>query len=162
MKNLILSLTIVFFGNSIYKAQITTKPTRTYTKKVEQSTNNTPTTKPTRTYATKVVTTNNSSNSVKPSRTYATKPENKSNSNTPPIPKITENKPAKTEKVEPQTTAPKKESSGSWFSKIFGNSKKSNTKAQTTNETYKGHQVLIGPKGGKYYINKNGNKTYIK
>ncbi|KIA88870.1 hypothetical protein [Kaistella jeonii] len=27
---------------------------------------------------------------------------------------------------------------------------------------YNGHQVLVGPKGGKYYINKNGNKTYIK
>ncbi len=27
--------------------------------------------------------------------------------------------------------------------------------------TYKGKKVYTGPKGGKYYINKNGNKTYI-
>ncbi|MDP5000339.1 MAG: hypothetical protein NWQ14_03050 [Flavobacterium sp.] len=26
---------------------------------------------------------------------------------------------------------------------------------------YKGKKVFTGPKGGKYYINKNGNKTYI-
>lgn len=24
------------------------------------------------------------------------------------------------------------------------------------------HQILVGPRGGKYYINKNGNKTYVK
>jgi colicin import membrane protein len=28
--------------------------------------------------------------------------------------------------------------------------------------TYNGKKVYTGPKGGKYYINKNGNKTYIK
>ncbi|KAF5308683.1 hypothetical protein FQR65_LT18007 [Abscondita terminalis] len=28
-------------------------------------------------------------------------------------------------------------------------------------EKYNGHQVYVGPKGGKYYINSNGNKTYI-
>ena len=27
--------------------------------------------------------------------------------------------------------------------------------------TYKGRRVYTGPRGGKYYINKNGNKTYI-
>ena len=27
--------------------------------------------------------------------------------------------------------------------------------------TYKGKKVFTGPRGGKYYINKNGNKTYI-
>ncbi len=27
--------------------------------------------------------------------------------------------------------------------------------------TYKGKKVYTGPRGGKYYINKNGNKTYI-
>ena len=26
---------------------------------------------------------------------------------------------------------------------------------------YKGKKVFTGPRGGKYYINKNGNKTYI-
>lgn len=29
-------------------------------------------------------------------------------------------------------------------------------------ETYNGHKVYTGPKGGKYYINSNGNKIYIK
>jgi colicin import membrane protein len=28
-------------------------------------------------------------------------------------------------------------------------------------ETYNGKKVYTGPKGGKYYINSNGNKTYI-
>ena len=27
--------------------------------------------------------------------------------------------------------------------------------------TYKGKKVFTGSRGGKYYINKNGNKTYI-
>jgi colicin import membrane protein len=27
--------------------------------------------------------------------------------------------------------------------------------------TYKGREVYTRPRGGKYYINKNGNKTYI-
>ncbi|PTS94367.1 hypothetical protein DBR27_17845, partial [Flavobacterium sp. HMWF030] len=27
---------------------------------------------------------------------------------------------------------------------------------------YNGKKVYTGPKGGKYYINKNGNKTYIQ
>lgn len=27
--------------------------------------------------------------------------------------------------------------------------------------SYKGKKVFTGPRGGKYYINKNGNKTYI-
>lgn len=35
-----------------------------------------------------------------------------------------------------------------------------NTSSST--ETYNGHEVFTGPRGGKYYINKNGNKTYIK
>jgi|GEM_PF-6010864 len=26
---------------------------------------------------------------------------------------------------------------------------------------YNGHQVYTGPRGGRYYINKNGEKTYI-
>jgi colicin import membrane protein len=27
--------------------------------------------------------------------------------------------------------------------------------------TYNGKKVFTGPRGGRYYINKNGNKTYI-
>ena len=26
---------------------------------------------------------------------------------------------------------------------------------------YHGHKIHIGPRGGRYYINRNGNKTYI-
>jgi colicin import membrane protein len=28
-------------------------------------------------------------------------------------------------------------------------------------EYYNGHRIYIGPRGGRYYINRNGNKTYI-
>lgn len=41
--------------------------------------------------------------------------------------------------------------------------KKTNTIQSTASgEMYNGHQVMVGSRGGKYYINKNGNKTYIK
>lgn len=30
------------------------------------------------------------------------------------------------------------------------------------NEWYNGYKVETGPRGGKYYINSNGNKTYIR
>ena len=35
-------------------------------------------------------------------------------------------------------------------------------KADKVTGEYNGHKVYTGPKGGKYYINKNGNKTYIQ
>lgn len=35
-------------------------------------------------------------------------------------------------------------------------------KSDETEETYNGHKVYTGPRGGKYYINSHGNKTYIK
>ncbi len=28
-------------------------------------------------------------------------------------------------------------------------------------EYYNGHKIYTGPRGGRYYINRNGNKTYI-
>jgi colicin import membrane protein len=34
--------------------------------------------------------------------------------------------------------------------------------AGKVSEKYNGKKVFTGPKGGKYYINKNGNKTYIQ
>jgi len=34
-------------------------------------------------------------------------------------------------------------------------------KAYKSNESYK-YNIYVGPRGGRYYINKNGNKTYIK
>ncbi|WPQ63270.1 hypothetical protein SIO70_00135 [Chitinophaga sancti] len=27
--------------------------------------------------------------------------------------------------------------------------------------TYNGHKLNVGPRGGCYYLNKNGNKTYV-
>jgi len=35
------------------------------------------------------------------------------------------------------------------------------TADKATSEKYNGHTVYLGPKGGRYYINGNGNKTYI-
>ncbi len=35
------------------------------------------------------------------------------------------------------------------------------TTDKATSEKYNGHTIYLGPKGGKYYINGNGNKTYI-
>lgn len=43
--------------------------------------------------------------------------------------------------------------------KIKSESKK--TKDKVTGK-YKGKKVYTGPQGGRYYINSNGNKTYIK
>jgi len=40
--------------------------------------------------------------------------------------------------------------------------KTSVSNSSSSTETYNGHEVITGPRGGKYYINKNGNKTYIK
>jgi len=42
--------------------------------------------------------------------------------------------------------------------------KKVSSKPTTTKngESYNGHSIQTGPRGGKYYINKNGHKTYIK
>jgi len=32
----------------------------------------------------------------------------------------------------------------------------------TIEGTYNGYQIMTGSKGGKYYINSHGNKTYIR
>lgn len=45
------------------------------------------------------------------------------------------------------------------------NSSSSNTSTQnsiSTGTTSSGRTIYTGPRGGKYYINSNGNKTYIK
>lgn len=34
--------------------------------------------------------------------------------------------------------------------------------AQDDGDYYNGHKVITGPRGGRYYINGNGNKTYIR
>ncbi|SFI35097.1 hypothetical protein [Halpernia frigidisoli] len=31
----------------------------------------------------------------------------------------------------------------------------------TSSDTYNGRTIHTGPRGGRYYINRNGNKTYI-
>ena len=46
-------------------------------------------------------------------------------------------------------------SSGQNFKSTTGTTKSSGT-------TTSGKTIITGPRGGKYYINKNGNKTYIK
>lgn len=42
-----------------------------------------------------------------------------------------------------------------------GTKEESKTEERSTQDT-KGRTILTGPRGGKYYINKNGGKTYIK
>lgn len=37
---------------------------------------------------------------------------------------------------------------------------KSKTPTAKAGEYYNGHKIITGPRGCKYYINKNGNKTY--
>ncbi|WP_300603891.1 hypothetical protein [Niabella sp.] len=38
---------------------------------------------------------------------------------------------------------------------------KTKTIAPDDGEYYNGHKIYTGPRGGRYYINRNGNKTYI-
>lgn len=56
---------------------------------------------------------------------------------------------------------------------VAAKAKKATTKVKETNEkapkvadkvtgTYNGKKVYTGPRGGRYYINANGNKTYIQ
>jgi colicin import membrane protein len=75
--------------------------------------------------------------------------------------------------VAPKTTTTttkvetKQENKGSFWSNLFGkktnsSTTKSGNSSVKSGELYNGHPVYIGPKGGKYYNNKNGNKTYIQ
>ena len=57
----------------------------------------------------------------------------------------------------------------SQHSKIYSSgsqNESSNTEIATSNSTKKNYsgsrKILTGPRGGKYYINSNGNKTYIR
>ena len=53
----------------------------------------------------------------------------------------------------------------------FGQTKKSKSKIHKTHKMrssssdhgdyYNGHKIYTGPRGGRYYINSNGKKTYI-
>lgn len=60
-----------------------------------------------------------------------------------------------TEKQKADTTTKKKNSSTT-EKKVNSSNKKQ------SGDTYNGHQVQTGPRGGRYYINSHGNKTYIK
>lgn len=41
-------------------------------------------------------------------------------------------------------------------------SSSSEVKSSSSNSTYNNKTIITGPRGGQYYINKNGNKTYIR
>lgn len=172
-KLFLMLLLITAFGTSDFFAQTvetntpTTKTKRKYTKKNDAS-------------AAQVVPKNNSANPVnnspKPKRTYTKKTDV---SVTPAIPTtstVTDNSSTKpkrsytkkkvenpvaptTNTMQPKTkttptAAPRKTTPSPTIAKQPYN--------PANGGTYNGHQVLIGPRGGKYYINKNGNKTYIK
>lgn len=64
----------------------------------------------------------------------------------------------KQEPVEENTKNSEKPSSAK--KKKKSTSRKSQTVSHT--ETYNGHTVYTGPRGGKYYYNSNGNKVYIR
>lgn len=71
----------------------------------------------------------------------------------------------KVEKVTPVDSTASIEST-SQTKTTTSKSNKSETKVKETPtddaDTYNCHQILTGKGGGRYYINKNGNKTYIK
>jgi colicin import membrane protein len=56
-----------------------------------------------------------------------------------------------------QTFAQKKSKSKAKTHKVH----KVNSSSSDNGEYYNGHKIYTGPRGGRYYINKNGNKTYI-
>jgi hypothetical protein len=49
------------------------------------------------------------------------------------------------------------------FAVTLSCTKEDNTGSTSTPDcgTYNGHQLYKGPQGGCYYINSNGNKTYV-
>ncbi len=40
-------------------------------------------------------------------------------------------------------------------------SHKMKSSSSNNGDYYNGHKIYTGPRGGRYYINSNGNKTYI-
>lgn len=128
-----------FFGQTIEGSTQTTKPKRKYTKKSDV-------------VATSVVTHSATESTpaiskTKPKRTY-------SKSNTAPAvatPAPNPNEQTQTVSAHQPTYRRPMQTPTAKIAYTPGNG-----------GTYNGHQVFVGPKGGKYYINKNGNKTYIK
>ncbi len=105
--------------------------------------------KPKRTYVKKSEVPAATTPTAKPSRTYAKKTDNT---------------------VKPTTETENKNRTYTSNTKAKSPKAKTNTKAKTTKAsktskavaTENGRTIYTGPRGGKYYINKNGNKTYIK
>lgn len=163
--------TTEFFAQTVDTGTPTTKTKRKYTKKSDASTStmvtaNGPVTavntdaKPKRKYTKKtavavtpaVSTTTTDNSMVKPKRTYTRKTV--LNSATPTTSTVQPAASAQPATKYTQTATPAKTA-------LAHNSVKQ-AYNPTNGGDYNGHQVLVGPKGGKYYINKNGNKTYIK
>ncbi len=70
----------------------------------------------------------------------------------------TESKAKKTtKKIEDKVTSGTKKAT----SKVRETSEKAPKIADKVTGTYNGKKVYTGPRGGRYYINSNGNKTYI-
>ncbi len=65
----------------------------------------------------------------------------------------------------PTATTPVKTATTTPTPKKVVKEKQSNEKAPAVTDKvtgeYNGHKIMTGPRGGRYYINKNGNKTYI-
>lgn len=47
------------------------------------------------------------------------------------------------------------------ITKVKAKTHKSKTPAAKTIEYFNGHKIITGPRGGRYYSNKKGNKIYI-
>ena len=90
---------------------------------------------------------------VKKTETKSKTAANKANAEANKTAAKTKNTVAKTKKTAAEETEDLKETALSKAAE-----KKVTDKATGT---YKGKKVYTGPRGGKYYINKNGNKTYI-
>jgi colicin import membrane protein len=129
----------------------TAKPKRKYTKKVKEATDNPVSTmtdataKPKRTYTKKTQTTNVTSAPAVADNTVSTPKVKRSYTRKVPVNNPTS--PAVVQNNYPQ-------------SKTVAQAKTPYTPKSAGVE--KNHQILVGPRGGKYYINKNGNKTYVK
>jgi colicin import membrane protein len=77
-----------------------------------------------------------------------------------------ENVKKETKVLEKKVTAKKETVSKVAKKKVAKTIKETNEKAPKKADkitgTYNGKKVYTGPRGGKYYINKNGNKTYVQ
>ena len=68
----------------------------------------------------------------------------------------------KDNKVVAKTTGKEKATNPKSVRKVKETTEKAPKIADKITGEYNGKKVYTGPRGGKYYINKNGNKTYIE